>query len=339
MADALTDVRQISKLAYGFMASKALFAALNLELFRHLADGADTLEALSAASGIRPDPLGTLLATLRSVGLVTAEAGRFANAPATDRYLVPGRPAYFGDYYRHQIDRQLYPSMMSLDAGLSGDSARLAHNSMSSLLADPVEAEAFSRAQHAGSMGPALMLSKTLDLGGATTLLDVAGGTGAFSICFCRKNPDLRATIIDFPSVTAVAERFIAEAGLSDRIVLIPGDALEADWPERQDVVLMSYLLSAVGGGDIAPLLARARDALVPGGRLIVHDFMLDDDRGGPMPAAMFFLFYLSLRTDPVSFTAADIKRHCAAAGFVDITDAVLIPEITKTVVARKPGA
>jgi SAM-dependent methyltransferase len=338
MAEALTDVRQISKLAYGFMASKALFAALNLELFRHLAEGADTPEALSAAAGIRREPLETLLATLRSVGLVTAAAGRLANAPATDRYLVPGRPAYFGDYYRHQIDRQLYPSMMSLDAGLSGDASGLAHNSMSSLLADPVEAEAFSRAQHAGSMGPALMLSKLLDLGDAATLLDVAGGTGAFSICFCRKHPHLRATILDFPNVAAVAERFVAEAGLADRIALMPGDALEAAWPEGQDVVLMSYLLSAVGGGDIAPLLARARRALAPGGRLIVHDFMLDDDRGGPMPAAVFFLFYLSLRTDPVSFTAADIKRRCAEAGFAEIADAVLIPEITKTVIARKPG-
>src|SRR5687767_2110752 len=126
MAEALTDVRQISKIAYGFMASKALFAALNLRLFGHLADGADTLDALSAATGIRPDPLATLLATLRSIGLVSLAGDRYANAPAADRYLVPGRPAYFGDYYRHQIDRQLYPSMMSIDAGLRGDAAGLA---------------------------------------------------------------------------------------------------------------------------------------------------------------------------------------------------------------------
>ena len=107
MTEALTDVRQISKLAYGFMASKALFAALHVELFRHLSQGADTLSALSAATGVRPQPLATLLATLRSVGLITADSGKYSNAPAADRYLVPNRPAYFGDYYRHQIDRQL----------------------------------------------------------------------------------------------------------------------------------------------------------------------------------------------------------------------------------------
>lgn len=338
MAEALTDVRQISKIAYGFMASKALFAALNLRLFGHVADGAATLEALSAATGIRPDPLATLLATLQSIGLVSLAGGKYANAPAADRYLVPGRPAYFGDYYRHQIDRQLYPSMMSIDAGLRGDAAGLAHNSMSSLLANPSEAEAFSLAQHAGSMGPALMLSKALPLAGATSLLDVAGGTGAFSICFCRSNPALRATIIDFPNVTDVARRFIADSKLADRISLMPGDALETAWPEGQDVVLMSYLLSAVGGGDIAKLLARAHRSLVPGGRLIIHDFMLDDDRAGPMPAAVFFLFYLSLRTDPISFSAAEIMQSCAEAGFAGIADSVLIPEITKVVTARKPG-
>ena len=54
------------------------------------------------------------------------------------------------------------------------------------------------------------------------------------------------------------------------------------------------------------------------------------------MPAAVFFLFYLSLRTDPVSFTASEIKQRCERAGFVEVTDAVLIPEITKTVIARK---
>src|ERR1044071_451194 len=129
MAEALTDVRQISKLAYGFMASKALFAALHAELFRHVAEGTDTLDALSRATRIAPNALATLIATLRSVGLITGMDGRYANAPAADRYLVPGRPAYFGDYYRHQIDRQLYPSMLSLDAGLHGDASGLAHDS------------------------------------------------------------------------------------------------------------------------------------------------------------------------------------------------------------------
>jgi hypothetical protein len=306
MAEPLTDVREISKIAYGFFASKALFAALNLELFGHLAGGPAELETLAERTGVAPDRLATLLANLAALGLVGREEGGFFNAPAAARYLVPDAPAYFGDYYRFQIDRHLYPSMMALDAGMRGDEANLAHASMSGMLNDPVEAEAFSRAQHAGSLGPAMLLAKMLDFSGVETVLDVAGGTGAYSIVLCRRHPALASTIIDFPTVTDVAERYIGEAGLADRIALMPGNALEVAWPEDQDAVLMSYLISAVGKGDIGELLGRAYAAL--------------------------------RRVDPVSFSACELEPWLSAAGFQDPKTDVMIPEITKYTVARKPG-
>lgn len=339
MAEALTEVRQISHVAYGFMVSKALFAALNLELFRHLAAGTGSAGALAEATGVAENRMQTLLATLLSVGLVIRNGDAYANSPAAGRYLVPGEPAYFGDYYRFQIDRQIYPNMMSLDAGLAGDEANLAHRSMSGWLSDSQSATDFSRAQHAGSLGPALMMAKMVDLSAAAKLLDVAGGTGAYAITLCRANPDLSATIIDFPSVIEVSRQFVAEAGMADRIALVAGDALEADWPDGQDAVLMSYLLSAVGGGDIPTLLRRAWRSLKPGGRVFIHDFMLDEDRSGPVAAAAFFLSYLALRTDPVSFSAAEVKGWLEAEGFAGVRDQVMIPEITRIATGEKPAA
>ncbi len=347
MPEALTDVRQISYLAYGFMISKALFAALNIELFGHLAAGPVGLTALARATGVAENGLDTLLATLVSVGLVSRQSGagdgdaagtRYANSPAAARYLVPGATAYFGDYYRFQIDRQIYPNMLSLDAGLAGDGDGLAHQSMSGWLAGSAEAADFSRAQHAGSAGPALMMAKAVDFSGTGRLLDVAGGTGAYAIALCRQQPELRATIIDFPSVIEVARGFVDDAGLGQRIALIAGDALTTEWPDDQGAVLMSYLLSAVGGGDIPGLLAQAWAALRPGGLLVLHDFMLDDDRSGPVSAAAFFLTYLAVRTDPVSFSAAELARQVEAAGFVAPEAQVMIPEITKVLTARKPA-
>ncbi|HJP19939.1 MAG TPA: methyltransferase [Alphaproteobacteria bacterium] len=340
MSEALTDVRQISGIAYGFMASKALFAALNLELFGHIDKGACDTKALAAATGVAPNRLETLLASLLSLGLLVREsgAGDYANAPATATYLVPGAKAYFGDYYRFQIDRQIYPDLMHLDAGLKGDEDNLAHDSFSGWLDDPQLAADFSRAQHAGSLGPAMMMADRIDLSASRRLLDVAGGTGAYSITFCRRHADLTATIIDFPNVVEVAKGYVAEANLEKRITLQPGDALSEPWPGGQDAVLMSYFLSAVGGGDIEDLLGRAWQALAPGGQLIVHDFMLDDDRAGPAAAAGWFLVYLPLRTDAVSFSAAELKPLIAGHGFAEVQDAVMIPEITKVITARKPA-
>lgn len=338
MSEPLTEVHEISRVAYGFMASKALFAALNLELFGHLAAGARDVAALATATGVAENRIETLLAVLLSLGLVTRDGAGYANAPATARYLVPGAPAYFGDYYRFQIDRQIYPNLLHLDAGLAGDEANMAHTSIRDWLSTAAKAEDFSRAQHAGSLGPAMIMAKKVELGRARRLLDVAGGSGAYSITFCRSWPELSATIIDFPSVIEVAKRFVAEAGMAERIALIAGNALEAEWPAGQDVVLMSYLLSAVGGGDIGELLERAWRALDPGGLLIVHDFMLADDRSGPLSAASFFLSYLPLRTDSVSFTAAELRPEIERRGFIEVHDHDMLPEITKYIVATRPG-
>lgn len=336
MPELVTEVRQISHIAYGFIASKALFAALNLGLFKHLANGPIGLPDLSQRSGVSENRLATLLACLSATGLVGRDGELFVNSPAAARYLVPGEPAYFGDYYRFQIDRQIYPNMLALDAGLAGDEAGLAHESMSGWLGDAEHADSFSRAQHAGSMGPALLMANTLDYSNAGSLLDVAGGTGAYSIVLCQRNPGLRSTILDFPTVTDIAERYIAEAGLGDRIGLLPGDALKTDWPGDQDEILMSYLISAVGEADIPELLERGWAALKPGGRLVIHDFMLDQDRAGPFSAAAFFLSYLALRTDPISFTAADLEPLVATAGFGAMESGVMIPGITKYMTARK---
>jgi 2-hydroxy-4-(methylsulfanyl)butanoate S-methyltransferase len=333
----ITDVREISRIAYGFMGSKALFAALNLDLFGHLAGSKKTFEMLVDQSQVAPNRLRTILVALTAVGLIVREGDDYRNAPASERYLVRGAPAYFGDYYRFQIDRQIYPALLHLDSGIAGDTSHLAFDSLGGLTDDPVEAEAFTRAQHAGSMGPALMLAKTFDLGDAKVLLDVGGGSGAFSIALCQRHPHLRATVLDFPNVVAVADRFVKEAQLQDRIAYVRGDAVNATWPDGQDIVLMSYLLSAVAESSIPVLLRKAWDALCPGGRLLIHDFMLDDNETGPALAALWFLQYLSGRVDGISFSAATLTAQAMNQGFDSVADQVVIPEITKLVVCTKP--
>jgi SAM-dependent methyltransferase len=319
------------------MASKALFAALNLDLFSRLVEP-KTLDAIAQELGVAAHRLKTLLATLTSLGLIVRDDAGFHNSPAGGRYLARGGPAYFGDYYRLQIDRQIYPSLEHLDAGLAGEAADLALYSTAGLMSDPVEAEAFSLAQHAGSLGPALELAKTVDLDGSRTLLDVAGGSGAFSITMCKRYPEMTATIIDFPNVVEVARRYVAEAGLSERIELRGGDALDTEWPGDQDVILMSYLLSAVRERDMATLFENGYRSLRAGGLLIVHDFMLDDDERGPALAAQWFLSYLAHQPDAASFSAGTLQDLLVGAGFVDVSSQILIPEITKIVLCQKPA-
>jgi len=83
MPSPITDVREISRIAYGFMASKALFAALNLDLFGHLAGSKKTFEMLVDQTKVAPNRLQTILVALLAVGLIVREDDTYRNAPAS----------------------------------------------------------------------------------------------------------------------------------------------------------------------------------------------------------------------------------------------------------------
>jgi len=330
MVAPITDVREISRIGYGFMASQALFAALDLDVFGRLADGPKDLAALARVTGVVPERLIALLSACVGLGLLGRDGERYVNAPAAASYLVRTAPAYFGDYFRFQIARQIYPTLQHLDAALGGERV-----DFYAKIQDPEEARHFSLAQHSGSLGPAHVVAGLADLGGGRALLDVGGGSGAFSIELCRRHPALRATIVDFPSVASTADLMIDTAGLRDRIRFIGGDALATEWPAGQDAILMSYLLSAVAAGRVDDLLRRARQAASPGARLLLHDFMLDDDRGGPATAALWLLNAVTIDPDVASLTPAWLTERVVAAGFHEVSVRDVIPGITRLLTAR----
>lgn len=330
--DPVLDRRGLSQLAYGFMASKALFAALGIDVFTRLATGSRTVAELSRATGIPGNRLQTLLHALAGVGLLLVEEDRYANSPAAQGLLVRGAPADLGDYFRLQVAQQIYPALLHLEAGLAGTGE--AFDGMTGLLADPVQARTFTAAQHTGSLGAARALAGRLAVTGE--MLDVGGGSGAFSIAFCERDPGLRATVLDLPEVVDIAREYRDGASLGERITLHAADAVHDPWPDGQDVVLMSYLLSALGDDEIDVVLAKAQACLRPGGLLIVHDFMLHDDRPGPAPAALWFLQYLAYRADAVSFSAAVLAERLRGHGFIPTSTEVLIPEITKVILSSR---
>src|SRR6185503_4547993 len=115
------------------------------------------------------------------------------------------------------------------------------------------------------------------------------------------------------------------------------GDALSTPWPAGQDAVLMSYLLSAVATQRVGELLGRARTSLRPGGRLMLHDFMLDDDRTGPAVAALWLLNAVTIDPDVASLTPAWLTEQVLAAGFEGVELSHVITGITRLLVARTP--
>lgn len=111
---------------------------------------------------------------------------------------------------------------------------------------------------------------------GATRLLDLGGSHGLHSIAFCQRYPQLHATILDLPEALANTAAAIAEAGLTDRVVIQPGNFLEEELGTGYDVVLLFEILHNHTSEENQALLQKAAHALRPGGQVVI----LDDVQG-----------------------------------------------------------
>lgn len=333
----ISDVREITRIAYGFKASKALFVGVELDLFSRLAESGKSLSSLAAETGVAENRLETLLTALTSLGLLVRTDGRYHNAPACEDYLVRGKPAYFGDYFSLQTDQFIFPAFNDLAALIKGEATRSMWRDYDTLMQDEETADRFSRGQHAGSLGPAVVLSKQIDISDRTSMLDVAGGSGAFTIMLCKRNPELSATIFDFPTALDTARRFIADAGLDGRVAFAAGNAITGEWPQGHDTVLMSYLFSALPKDALPVLLQKAYAALPAGGSLIIHDFMVEDDKTGPRDGALWFLTCMFNSPEGGVLTPERLLELSGNAGFENAEVRDLIPGLTKVLVARRP--
>lgn len=329
----------VSKIAFGFMASKALFAGLHIDVFTKLADGPKSSAQFSKEAKVPVNRITTLMTALTSIGLVDRddEGEMYSNSPGADSFLSKGSKYEFGDYLRYQIDQQMYPFLGQLNEVLDGSLAPEAVDSYQHWMNDAEQASIYCEAQHAGSLGPGRTLCRLVDLSEAETLLDVGGGTGAMSIRLLEAYPKLISTIIDFPNVAEIGWKFISEAKMVDRIRYIPSNALTTQWPKEQGAILMSYLFSGIPGAEVPRLVEYAFECLEPGGSLMIHDFMVEDDRSGPPMAALWQLQHMAFTPDARSVTPGWLRTRLNEVGFTDIKEDDMIPGLTRLIHARKP--
>ena len=147
-----------------------------------------------------------------------------------------------------------------------------------------------------------------INLSGRKLLFDVGGGPGTYSILACRKYPDLRAVVFDLPETLALTREVLAREGMADRITVREGSWETHDFGSANDVVLMSNILH--GPSSMAPMmLQKAFASLVAGGMLVVQEFLMNDNKTGPLVPALFNVMV-------GAFSQSELFEHIRSAGF-----------------------
>ena len=337
LADAPPEEAQaLHALGLGFMAARTLHVALELRLFTHLAAGAQTLGQVAQALGLVERAAGRLLYACAALGLVQATGGVFRNTALTQKYLVEGQPTFIGSYLQ-MFDALSYHRWEQMGAALrhNGPVDDISHPYR--YLADDAEdAATFSAAQHAGSrsLGPAL--ARRVDFTPFTCLLDLGGGSGAYTMAILHRYPHLRAILFDFPQVSRLAEAVMHQEGLTDRVYIVGGDYEHDALPPGPDVVLWSGNLHASSPESCQRMLSRLHALLPSGGMVLIHDYMLDDTRSGPLIPALLALHLTLVSEHGQVYSSAELRALLAQAGFEEVRIEPFLTGHSSLVMARR---
>jgi len=280
----VSSPQQISGLARSFMQSRILLTAYDLDVFSAL--GRDWLTSAQVAAALETDPRATdrLLNALAALGLVDKKEGRFANSPLASRFLVKGRAEYMGDL-GHAVN--LWQTWSTLTKAVR-QGGRVAPRDES----DQAKKwqENFIAAMHQRGLQEAPDLVAQLDLSRVSRILDVGGGSGVFTMALVRAKPGARAVILDLPQTLTLTRRYLDQEGLADKIDLVEGDYLKADFKTGFDLVLISAILHINSPDHNQELFKKSYRALNPGGQVVIREFIMDQDRTSPAFGAFFAL-------------------------------------------------
>lgn len=331
----------LMELATGFWSFKTLASACELGLFEQLSGTSGTTAGeLADRLGIASRPAEMLLTGCAALGLLQNQDGRYVNSPLSDEYLVPGKPRHFGGLVT-MFDRRLYPGWDKLTQAIrtnrpttwDPDRERSMFEST-----DPEVLATFWEAMHSLSTLTGQALGAAFDAGGFRRLLDVGGGSAAFDIALCHRYPELRATVYDLEFVADIAARNVEDAGLADRIAVTPGDFFEdPGFPAGHDLHLFSMIMHDWNEERDRLLLRKSFEALDSGGAVLICELLVDDDKAGPVPAALMSLNML-VETEGRNYTAAEYSDWLTDVGFVDPqVVSFQAPGANGVVMARKP--
>lgn len=322
--------QRIWEIARGFQPSRVLLTALELGVFEALGDGKLTSAQVAVKIGADERATDRLMNALVALELLSKEGDLFVNSRDAREFLIPGKPGFIGGL-GHTAN--LWETWSTLTEAVRQGTSVFQRQGVAK--ADHVKP--FIAAMHFNSSRMASQILSEIDLTGVKRVLDVGGGSGAYSIAFCRANPEITATVFDLPDVVPLTLEYAAQAGMSDRISTATGDFTKGELGRDFDLAFLSHILHSNSPAENAELIKRAWRALKPGGQIVVQEFVVDEGRTTPAWAVLFALNMLVGTTAGDTYTEREITGWFADAGFTGIRR-VDPPDAQSTLVMGRKG-
>lgn len=316
----------------GFMKSRVILTGAELDIFTWLDGSPETLSGLVKKTGFNRRSLARLVDALTALGFLEKNDGIYSltekGAP-----MSSSRPGSVLPMVLHM--NRLWMTWSDLSSVVKkGTRGKRKHTDRM----DPAGLAAFIGAMDVIGRDLSEEIVKSYDPHPSRKLLDVGGASGTYTIAFLRKFPELHATIFDRDPVIPMARAKIQTEGLTDRVDFAAGDFYKDDLPGGHDLVLLSAIIHQNDPGENIDLYRKALRALIPGGKIVIRDHVMDEDRTAPAPGALFAINMLVNTRGGNTYTFKEIKKELKLAGFTDVRLIRTGARMDGLVEAKKPG-
>jgi 2-polyprenyl-3-methyl-5-hydroxy-6-metoxy-1,4-benzoquinol methylase len=319
-----------------YQRTEALRAAIELDLFSHVAAGNHSAVELAKACQAAPRGIRILADYLTIIGFLHKQGERYELTGDAKVFLDRASPAYVGGAIRFILAPEMKETFYKLTAAVRrggtavSDEGTVSHD-------NPIWVE-FARAMAPLMRMPAQLLAGLVggDAGRRLRVLDVAAGHGIFGITIAQQNRQAHITALDWANVLAIAVENARQAGVGDRHTLLPGSAFDVNWGGPYDVVLLTNFLHHFDLPTCEQLAAKAHAALAPGGKALTLEFIPEPDRISPPSTANFALVMLASTAHGDAYTFAELESVFARAGFARSEFHPLPPTAQQAVVSYK---
>lgn len=301
----------IMEIATGFQRSRILLTAFELGIFSAL--GEERKGSDDVAVALRTDPRATnrLMNALCAIKLLHKEAGKFSNSAPALKFLVKGKSGYMAGLLHSANLWDTWGTLTeAVRTGIAVTTTGVEERS-------DTWREAFIGAMHYRAIWQASTVISTFNLSNIRRILDLGGGSGAYAMAFVREKDEITATVFDLPSIIPLTQQYLRNEGYDGKIATVAGDYLQDDLGEGFDLILLSAVIHSNGPEENRRLFSRVAKALAPKGRVVVQDFIVDEERTAPPFGAIFALNMLVGTARGDTYTEAEVSEWMRGAGLV----------------------
>ena len=301
-----------------YQMSHALKGAIDLELFTHVADGANTAAEIAKRCQANERAVRILCDYLTVINFLTKSDGTYTLTPDSAMFLSKRSPAYAGaaaDFLLNDWQMSNYRNVAAIvrkGSALEGAGDMNPEN--------PVWVD-FARSM-VNMIRPSTqaVAAASGEPGKKIKVLDIAAGHGMFGISIALRNPAAEIVAADWKNVLQVALENAARAGIQDRYRTLPGSAFDVDFGTGYDLVLLPNFLHHFDPKTNVALIKKVRAALIPGGRVLTVEFVPNEDRISPPMAAAFSFMMLGATNGGDAYTFPELNQMFRDAGFSSTT-------------------